>query len=286
MDKFIDLHTHSTASDGTMTPSELVRHAKEAGLSALALTDHDTTDGIDEALEEGKKSGVEVIAGVEINVDFTPDSEMHLLGYFFEDNYKNLEPLLKRLKASREERNPKMIKKLNELGFDISLEEVRREAKDKLVGRPHIASVLVKKGYFKKISDVFNKYISAGRPAYVKREKLLPKEAIEEIVRCGGIPVLAHPIYISLTAMAELRALIHELRGYGLKGIEAFYSDNTPYDTILFLKLAIEYNLIPTGGSDFHGDLKPHIMLGTGRGDLHVPYKILEKLKELAKRKD
>lgn len=234
MDKFIDLHTHSTASDGTMTPSELVRHAKEAGLSALALTDHDTTDGIDEALEEGKKSGVEVIAGVEINVDFTPDSEMHLLGYFFEGNHKKIAPLLERLRASREERNPKMIKKLNELGFDISLEEVKREAKDKLVARPHIASVLFKKGYVKNISEAFDKYISVGRPAYVKREKLLPKEAIEEIVKCGGIPVLAHPIYLNVSTLEELHSLLQELKGYGLEGIEAFYSDNLPRDTMLF----------------------------------------------------
>jgi predicted metal-dependent phosphoesterase TrpH len=258
MDKFIDLHTHSTVSDGTMTPSELVRYAKKVGLSALALTDHDTIDGVDEALREAEKVGLEVIAGVEISADFTSTSEMHLLGYFFEGNHKRLTPLLNRLKASREERNPKMIKKLNELGFDISLDDVKREARDKLVGRPHIASALVKKGYVKNISEAFSKYLSVGKPAYVKREKLVPKEAIEEIVRCGGIPVLAHPIYLNIT-LEELYSLLYELKKYGLEGIEAFYSDNTPHETMLFSRLAIIHNLIPTGGSDFHGDLKPNI---------------------------
>ncbi|AUG58481.1 PHP domain-containing protein [Acetivibrio saccincola] len=285
MDKFIDLHTHSTVSDGTMTPSELVRHAKKSGLSAIALTDHDTIDGVDEAMKEGKSAGIEVIAGVEISADFAPHSEMHLLGYFFDGNHKNITSLLERLKASRDERNPKIIKKLNELGIDITLEEVKAEAKDKLVGRPHIASVLVKKGYVKNISEAFEKYISVGRPAYVKREKLLPKEAIEEIKKCGGIPVLAHPIYLGVRTIEELNALLKELKGYGLEGIEVFYSDNMPHETILFLKLAVEYDLVPTGGSDFHGYLKPHISIGTGRGDLYVPYKVLEEMKKLAEKK-
>lgn len=282
MGRFVDLHTHSTASDGTMAPSELVRHGKEVGLLALALTDHDTIDGIDEALREAKKVGLEVIAGVEISVDFNHISEMHLLGYFLDDNHKNLKPLLKKLKASREERNPKMIKKLNELGFDISLDEVKREARGKVVARPHIASILFKKGYIKNIGEAFDKYISTGKPAYVKRERLSPKEAIEEIIRCGGVPVLAHPIYLYIQ-LNELDELLYELKGYGLKGIETYYSDNTTYDTENFLKLAIKHNLVPTGGSDFHGDFKPNIKLGKGKGNLHVPFESLEKIKELAK---
>ncbi|MDQ2086662.1 PHP domain-containing protein [Herbivorax sp. ANBcel31] len=280
MDKLIDLHTHSVVSDGTMTPSELVRHGKEVGLSAMALTDHDTIDGIEEALREAEKVEIEVVAGVEISVEFNHLSEMHLLGYFFKGSHNNLKPLLEKLKVSREERNPKMVKKLNQLGFDISLDEVKMEAKGKVVARPHIASVLLKKGYIKSIKEAFDKYISTGRPAYVKKERLLPKEAIKEIARCGGIPILAHPIYLNLK-LDKLDELLYELKKFGLKGIEAYYPDNTQYDTENFLKLAVKHNLIPTGGSDFHGDFKPDIKLGTGKGNLNVPFESLERIKEL-----
>lgn len=278
MDRFIDLHTHSIASDGSMTPAELVRHAKESGLSAAALTDHDTIDGIGEALEEGKRIGFEVIAGVEISLDF--DTEMHMLGYFFRDNYLNIEPMLDRLRMNREERNPKMIKKLNELGFDITLEEVRAEAKGKVVARPHIASVMVKKGYIKSIREAFDKYISSGKPAYVKKDRLTPEEGINEILRAGGIPVLAHPIYLGLS-FSKLDELLSRLAAAGLKGIEAYYVDNSTDDTGNLLRLAIKHDIIPTGGSDFHGTFKPDIKIGKGRGDLHVPYEVLERMKNL-----
>ena len=150
------------------------------------------------------------------------------------------------------------------------------------MGRPHIASALLKKGYIKNIGEAFEKYIATGKPAYVKREKLSPKEAIEEIIRCGGVPVLAHPIYLHIQ-LNELDDLLYQLKEYGLKGIEAYYSENTLYDTGNLLRLAIKHDLIPTGGSDFHGDLKPHIKLAKGRGNLHVPFESLEEIKELAR---
>ena len=168
MDRRIDLHTHSTASDGSMSPRELVRHAKESGLSAIAITDHDTIDGVEEALDEGAKLGIEVLAGVEVSVDFEP--EMHILGYFFGSNYKNIAPTLVKLKKSRDERNPKMVEKLKSLGFDITMEEVQAEAKGNIVARPHMASVLFKKGYVKSIREAFDKYIAEGKPAFVKKE--------------------------------------------------------------------------------------------------------------------
>ncbi|WP_010244791.1 PHP domain-containing protein [Acetivibrio cellulolyticus] len=278
MGKRIDLHTHSTASDGSVSPRELVRHAKESGLAAVALTDHDTIDGIEEALDEGNRIGIEVIAGVETSVDFNP--EMHILGYFFGDTYKNIEPTLEKLKENRAERNPKMVEKLRSLGFDISMEEVRAEAKGNIVARPHMASVLMKKGYVKSIQEAFEKYLADGKPAFVKKDKLTPEECIGAIIQAGGIPSLAHPIFLNLT-LGNLDELLARLVKAGLKGIEAYYVENKGDDTGNLLRLAIKHNIIPTGGSDFHGRFKPDIKIGEGRGNLSVPYEVLERLKKV-----
>lgn len=277
MEKLIDLHTHSTASDGSMSPRELVRHAKEKGLLAVALTDHDTVDGVEEALDEGTKVGIEVIAGVETSVDFSP--EMHILGYFFGDTYKNMEPTLEKLRINRTERNPKMVEKLKSLGFDITMEEVRAEAKGNIVARPHMASVLMKKGYVKSIREAFEKYIADGKPAFVKKDKLTPEECIEAITKAGGIPVLAHPIFLDLS-WAKLDELVARLVKAGLKGIEAYYVENKGKDTGNLLRLAIKYGIIATGGSDFHGSFKPDIEIGVGKGKLRVPYEVLENIKK------
>jgi len=279
MDRFVDLHTHSTASDGSMTPSEVVKHAKENGLSAMALTDHDTVDGITQAVEEGKRIGLEVVPGVEISLDYK--TEMHMLGYFFGDSYREIEPLLERFRRSREERNPKIIEKLNSMGFDITMEEVIAEAKGRIVARPHIASVMAKKGYVKDVAEAFDKYISNGKPAYVKRDSLTPEKGIKAIREAGGIPVLAHPIHLGLD-WGKLDELLSTLVSAGLMGIEAYYVDNTPEDTGNLLNLAIKHNIAPTGGSDFHGSFKPDIKIGSGRGNLKVPYEALERLKSLA----
>lgn len=281
MNRSIDLHTHSTASDGSMSPRELVRHAKESGLSAMAITDHDTIDGVEEALDEGAKIGIEVIAGVEVSVDFEP--EMHVLGYFFGDSYKNFVPILKRLKISRDERNPKMVEKLRSLGFDITMEEVRAEAKGNIVARPHMASVLLKKGYVQSIREAFDKYIAEGKPAFVKKEKMSPKECIEAITKAGGIPVMAHPLFLNLP-LDELDKLVEDLVKAGLKGIETYYVEHTDEDIDNLLKIAAKHNIIPTGGSDFHGTFKPDINIGVGRGNLFVPYEVLDRLKEIKKR--
>ncbi|HOM02771.1 MAG TPA: PHP domain-containing protein [Acetivibrio sp.] len=279
MDRFIDMHTHSVASDGSMRPSELVRHAKESGLSAVALTDHDTVDGIKEALEEGERLGFEVVPGVEISLDF--DTEMHMLGYFFGESYLNIEPVLKRLRENREKRNPKIVENLSRMGFDITIDEVIAEAQGRVVARPHIASVMVKKGYVKSVAEAFEKYLANGKPAYVKRETFTPEEGIKAIRDAGGIPVLAHPIYLGLS-IEGLDGLLTRLVTAGLKGIEAYYVDNTADDTGNLLRLAIKHNIVPTGGSDFHGRFKPDISIGKGRGNLRVPYEVLERLKSVA----
>ncbi len=277
MDKRIDLHTHSTASDGSMSPGELIRHAKENGLAAVAITDHDTIDGVDEALKVGAEIGIEVIAGVETSVDFNP--EMHILGYFFGDAYMNFEPTLQKLRVNREERNPKMVEKLKSLGLDITMEEVRAEAKGNIVARPHMANVLMKKGYVKSIREAFEKYLADGKPAFVRKDKLSPEECITAIGQAGGVPVLAHPIFLGLS-WTKLDELVARLVKAGLKGIETYYVENTGDDTGNLLRIAIKHNIIPTGGSDFHGSYKPDIEIGEGKGNLVVPYDVLERLKK------
>ncbi|OPX42931.1 error-prone DNA polymerase [Ruminiclostridium hungatei] len=276
--KLIDLHTHSMASDGSMSPAELVRHAHGKGLSALALTDHDTVDGVQEALEEGEKLGVEVIPGIEISVDYKP--EMHILGYFPRlYAYNSIRNELEVIRQGREARNLKIINRLNELGIAITLEEVKKEALGDITGRPHIARVLVNKGFVKSIDDAFDKYLSREGRAYFKRFELKPEDGIQAIRRAGGLPVLAHPVFLRKT-YDEMDRLLEELKGFGLAGIEALYSDHSREDTGNFLRLAIKHGLIVTGGSDFHGSFKPGMELGTGRGGLEVPYELLENLRK------
>jgi predicted metal-dependent phosphoesterase TrpH len=275
-DRLIDLHTHTTASDGSMTPEELVRHAYEKGLAAIAITDHDAMDGIEQALDEGRKLGIEVIAGVEISVDFDP--EMHLLGYFLNGHYEPILKSLEELRLMREHRNPKIIRKLNELGFDITMEEVNKKSDGVNVGRPHIARALLDKGYVGSIAEAFEKYLSTGKPAYFKKDKLSPEEGVALIARSGGSPVLAHPVYLDMAGI-DLEQLLPRLKAAGLKGIEAVYSENTKEQTAKLLKLAEANGLAVTGGSDFHGSFKPHIEIGIGRGSLSIPYELLDRLK-------
>ena len=297
MAKLIDLHTHSTASDGSLSPAELVRRAKQKGLSAIAITDHDTMDGVAEAMGEGKRIGVEVIAGVEISVDFEP--EMHMLGYFFGSGFGRLEKTLVRLRKDRDERNPKIINRLNRLGFDINMDEVEREARGEVAGRAHIAKILYEKGYVSSMEEAFDKYLSGGKPAYVKRDKLTPEQGIREIENSGGIPVLAHPIYLGFDlscaggagfsaglkrcgeGLRQMDEVLHRLGGAGLKGLEAYYSDNSPEETENLLLLARRHNMLVTGGSDFHGRFREGVEIGTGRGNLSISYDLLERLKNL-----
>jgi predicted metal-dependent phosphoesterase TrpH len=274
---YIDLHTHSTASDGSMTPLELVRHASSKGLAAIAITDHDTVNGVAQAMEEGLKLGIEVIPGVEISVDFDP--EMHLLGYFPNGHVYAILKTLEELREKREQRNPRIVNKLNELGLEITLSEVSKLALGGNVGRPHVARAMVNRGYVASIDEAFDKYLASGRPAYFKKDKLTPAEGIVEIVRAGGVPVLAHPIYLGMTGEC-LDQLLAELVGVGLMGIEAYYTENTPERTAELLQLAMKHKLLVTGGSDFHGGFKPDIEIGSGRGSLKIPYSLLSALKQ------
>ncbi|MDT3701014.1 MAG: PHP domain-containing protein [Thermincola sp.] len=272
----IDLHVHTTASDGTMSPVEVVAYAAAKGLQAIAVTDHDTIAGVEAAVGAGRELGLEVVPGVEVSVDY--HGEMHILGYFFDARNSGLQDGLAKLRQYRDERNPRMIEKLRELGFDITLEEVMEEAQGSVVGRPHVAAVMLKKGYVTSFDQAFDWYLGTGKAAYVKKERLTPKEGIELIRAAGGIPVLAHPKYLKTDA-GNLNSLIIELKDYGLQGIEVFYTSHTPEETRFFHELALINGLMVTGGTDFHGQNKPDIEIGTGEGSLAVEYSILEQLK-------
>jgi len=265
----VDLHTHSTASDGSYSPEELVKLAKEAGLLAIALTDHDTVDGLPLAKKTAQDIGINFVCGVEISVKFEGKGHFHLLGYFKSPEVPELSGVLKKLHEARAKRNERMIEKLNELGVDISMEELREVAKGE-IGRPHIAKLLVAKGVVKSFEEAFDKYLKKGAPAYVPKALLTPEEAISLVLKAGGVPVLAHPVTLKLDYYS-LKEYIKRLKDLGLKGIEAYYTEHTEDLTQELLKYAKEFDLIVTGGSDFHGENKPDIKLGVGLGNLKIP---------------
>lgn len=274
----IDLHTHSTASDGSMSPTALVRHAKERRLEAVALTDHDTVEGLEEALAAGSQEGLEVVPGIEISAEY-PDSTLHILGYYMDFKNQAFLDSIAVLQEARNNRNPAIIKKLQDLGIDITLEEVAIEAETGQIGRPHFAQVLLKKGYIKNPREAFEKYLAKGKPAYMDKFRFQPAEAIGHIRKAGGIPVLAHPFTIKYKGAEEIEAIIAQMVDWGIMGIEAYYSEHSDTQVRLYKDLAEKYGLVITGGSDFHGQNIKGISLGTGKGSLHIAYKCLEKLK-------
>lgn len=277
--ELIDLHTHTTASDGTLAPAELVRAAHRAGLRALAVTDHDTTSGLAEALAEGEKLGLEVIPGVEITAEVGLRHSVHILGLFLDPEDEGLKEGLGRFMASRKERNPKIVAKLNELGIDITLDQVKSYAGGELISRAHFAQALVGRGAAATRQEAFNRYIGAGRPAYVPKLRLPLSETAGLIKGAGGVPVLAHPGIIELPPPA-LEALITRLAGEGLEGVEAYYSEHGAAMQRRLIALAARLGLVVTGGSDFHGGCKPDVRLAYGRGELRVPAGILSAIKQ------
>ncbi|MBI4303698.1 MAG: PHP domain-containing protein [Chloroflexi bacterium] len=244
----VDLHIHSTASDGRHNPAEVVRMGAEAGLSFMALADHDTVDGIPPALEAAKAfPSLRVIPAVEINTD-VPKGEIHVLGYFIDYTDSHLQDTLEQMRNSRIERAQGMIEKLKKLGMPIEWERVKEIAGPGSIGRPHIAQALLEKGYISTIKEAFNKYIGWGGPAYVARKKMTPVEAVELILKTNGLAVLAHPLTIT-----EPEAAIAELKAAGIVGLEAYYNNYTNDETRRCLNLARKYGLIAVGGSDYHG---------------------------------
>lgn len=278
MDGKIDLHTHSTVSDGTYSPAGLVRYAKAKGLKAMALTDHDSVEGLEVAIRVGGKIGVEVIPGVELSAEF-PEGAMHLLGFFVDRTAPSFLRRLSLLQAARRERNPKVIEKLRELGFEITEEEVAAASGGGQIGRPHFARVLMEKGYVETITEAFEKILGEGKPAYIAKAQFTPEECIDLIHEADGVAVLAHPDTLRLPE-EKGGPLFERLVQAGLDGIEVYYSTHTPEAIGRYERLAEKWNLVKTGGSDFHGHIKPNIDLGVGTGALRLPYSLLEDLRK------
>jgi len=273
----IDLHVHTMASDGTLSPANLVQYAKARGLEAIAVTDHDTVEGLDEAVAEGSTAGFEVVPGVEISADYA-EGALHILGYYLDFKSSALLNRLAVLQDARAERNPKIVRKLQALGFSISFAEVEQEAGSGLVGRPHFAQVLLKKGYVKSMQEAFDKYLKKGAAAYEEKFRFPVPEALGMIADAGGIPVLGHPVTLKCNG-AQLEAKIKAWKDGGLQGIEVYYSDHDAALTKQYAALARRHGLIPTGGSDFHGSMIKGIELGIGKGNLNIPYSVLQELK-------
>ena len=276
----IDLHLHTTHSDGSLSPTAVLQLAHTANVTALAITDHDIVTGIPEAIAAGAERGIEIIPGVEIS-SCMGNSELHLLGYCIDWQDSELNRRLATLRESRHTRNPQIIERLRALGLDVTYEEVRALAGTDAVGRPHIARLLMDKKYVTSAKDAFDRYLAEGRPAYVARELPNPTDAIAWIRAAGGVAVLAHPTWAKVSGEG-LNALLTTLKAEGLGGIEVHYSTHTKRQTMEYLDLAKRLDLLVTGGSDFHGITKPDIEVGMGRGGLNVSEKLLDPLKKAA----
>ena len=272
-----DLHVHSTASDGRYSPAEIVRMAVNAGLTIIALTDHDTVDGLIPALAAATEfPALTVIPGIELSTD-TSSGEVHVLGYFIDYNDIEFKKSLERMRNSRANRAEKMVSKLKEFGCDINLARIKEIAGNGALGRAHIAQALLEKGYIASFKEAFTKYIGHDCPAYVGREKLTPVEAVQLVLKANGLPVLAHP-FTSLNPETTIK----ELKSVGLVGMEIYYAGYLPTEINSLLDLAQKYDLVPTGGTDFHGiDADSDITIG----GTNVPINFVEKLIALAKAK-
>ncbi len=270
----VDLHLHTTASDGTLTPAALVRRAAVRGLKYIAVTDHDTVDGVSEALAAAATCpGLTCIPGIEISTEIET-GEAHVLGYFLDYRDAELNRRLRQLQESRQRRAERMVAKLNRLGLTLEIARVRELAGDGSLGRPHLAEAMLEKGYINKFSEAFSKYIGRGGPAYVAREKITPLEAVEIILNARGLPVLAHPFTVGVVP-----PMVAALAAGGLVGIEAYYAEHSADQVAEYLALAAKYDLIVTGGTDFHG-------IATRRepdiGDVEIPATVIPALLALA----
>lgn len=282
--KYIDLHVHSTASDGSLKPSELVNYAVAKNLSYFALTDHDTVDGIDEALKEADRINyyanekiISVIPGIELSAEYN-GRDIHILGLNLDYKNKDFLAQIEAFRKTRDERNDKMILLLQEYGFNITPDLIqKRFGSDTVITRAHYAILMVEGGYVKDKDAAFSKYLNPGCPCYVPRIKVSVSDAVKLILSANGKPVLAHPLLYKLST-SELETLVELLKNDGLLGIEAIYSLNSQNDEARMKALAAKYGLFITGGSDFHGTAKPNLELGTGYGNLYIPEELLQNI--------
>jgi len=278
----IDLHIHTTASDGSFSPLEIINLAKTLKLKAVAITDHDTIDGVKKVLKYQKSTTPEFITGVEISCEppakFKHLGSIHLLGYGFSIYDKNLNTVLDKAKKARILRNPAIIDKLNTLGFDLTIEQVEERFGADQTGRPHIAELMKEKGFVKSFKEAFDKYLGKDKPAYVEKYKVSCSKAIRIILEAGGIPVLAHPGLLSFNTSNQPENFIDTLITHGLAGIEVYYTGHNDSLTSFYEKIVLKKNLLATGGSDFHGEFNKGVALGTGIGNLNIKYPLFKAL--------
>ncbi len=275
----IDLHTHSTASDGTLAPAAVARAAKDAGLTAVALTDHDTTAGVAEAVAEGAQAGIEVVPGVEVSVEGEPGvGSFHLVGLFVDVAEPALAAALARVRDGRRDRNLRIVERLGRLGVPVSIEEVAALAGGEVVARPHFARALVRRGHVGSMKEAFDRFLARGGPAYVDRYRLSAAEAVGLLRGAGGRAVLCHPILLGLP-LADLEPFVRRLADLGLDAIEVWYPDHDRAYEAALLDLARRLSLRPSGGSDFHGPGVSEVRLGRGRGSLAIPDEVLAALR-------
>jgi 3',5'-nucleoside bisphosphate phosphatase len=283
--RFIDLHSHTNESDGSLTPEELVLLASRSDLDALAITDHDTFSGYEKALPFARDAGLDLVRGIELNsrLNLGDESErsVHLLGYFpRREPSQEMVAFLEEQRKERRSRNQRLVDALQRRGVNIALEEVESRGRS-LAGRVHFARILVEKGYAADSSDAFRRYLGEDAPTYVHRESQTVEQTIQILRQAGGVPVLAHPIRLSLPRDTERRLLL-QLKQAGLLGLEVYHSEHSPTLQAHYRQLAEELDLLPTGGSDFHGTVKPDIDLGTGlHGNVRVPREFLDRMREL-----
>ncbi len=276
----IDLHVHSNHSDGTLSPEELVALAIKSNVSAFALTDHDTVSGITKAKKAAASASdtpVTVISGTEISAAYKK-KDIHILGLFIDEQNLVLQNALDEAVTARDLRNEKMAERFRSLGIPLTLDDLRRENPDTVITRAHFAKYLIEHNHVKTSQEAFQRYLGYDAPCFVPREYMPPERAISLILNAGGIPVLAHPLLYKLPP-AELETLLKRLTDAGLKGLEVYYSSNTGFDEQICYSLANRFHLLMTGGTDFHGDNKPNLFLGTGRNNnLNIPEQLLEPL--------
>lgn len=274
----VDLHTHTTASDGVLSPAHLIARAAQLALGVIAITDHDSTDGVAEALVAGQRLGVEVIPGVEINTD-VPGAEVHVLGYFVDHTDPTLGAALAGLREGRIGRAQRMAQKLTEMGAAVRVERILAIAGEGSVGRPHVAQALLEAGHVTSYEQAFEKYIGRHSPAYVERTKFTPSEACALIRQAGGVPVLAHPVfydrYGAIKSAFDLDVLLPELVAAGLMGLEVYYPRYDAVTIEYLMAIARRYLLLPTGGTDFHGIRANEPDLGS----VYVPRKVVRRLR-------
>lgn len=280
----IDLHIHSSASDGSLSPEKILCRAVESGLSAIAITDHDTLEGAAAALGYGIPESLDFLTGVEISAEFPPgfdtSGSMHILGYGISLENRYLNQLLEKQQNARSSRNPGIIEKLNSLGIQVTLEEIEAEFGRREIARPHIASHLARKGYAADVDEAFDRYLGRGRPAYVDKFRIPAEQAAEAIDAAGGIAVLAHPGLLPESVQKGLEKFITALKSMKIRGMEVYYPGHGPEQISRYENLAEKFGLLVTGGTDFHGDINQHIIMGKGLGDMAIPYSLFQRLKQ------